>query len=144
MNSQLFNPQEVQPHPNQINNNNNSNSITSFKPILQPILNKKDGKYYTFLDYGDRVCLHLQIQDKQQQTILNNEGKPKTFYKYFLKSQLKQQLIIGESPFQDPLLSFTFYTKFDRPQFNGHRPNVAGWYSDWILVRDKSWAVNNA
>lgn len=118
---------------------NSQKEITTYQPILQPILDKNDGKFYTFLEYGERVCLCLHLKGKDHQILLNNEGKPKVFYRYYLKSQLKPVLEIGKSPFEDDQLCFTFYTKFDRPQFNGHKPNSAGYFSHWVNVRDKHW-----
>lgn len=135
-------PQQVSVEPNAANAATADSNIITYQPILQPILDKNDGKYYTFLDYNIRACLCLNLKDKQGNILLNNEGKPKVFYRYYLKSELKPVLQIGQSPFLDPAIAFTFYTKFDKPQFLGQKPSATGYYSNWISVRDTFWVIN--
>ena len=138
MDNQNFQPKQVvlQDDNNTINTAHN---ITTYQAVLTPILDKKDGCYYTFLDYGEKVCIRIHLKNKKGEILTNNDGKAKALYRYFLKSQIKHNADIGLNPFNDPALVFRYYEEFTKPQFENQRPNVFGFYSYWVTCRDMSW-----
>ena len=136
-NNNTVQQQEIQ--PTQVPASHMNNLIT-YQGVLQPILDKEDGKFYNLLDYGEKVCLCLHLRDKDGNILLNNNGEPKTLYRFYLKSQLDPNMKIGDSPFKDKALVFHYCQEFSKPQFKGHRPNLAGYFSYWVNLRDERWA----
>ena len=139
INNSTTNVQQQEIQPSQVPSTTKNNIVT-YQAVLQPILDKEDGKFYNLLDYGEKVCICLHLKDKEGNILLNNNGEPKTLYRFYLKAQLDPNMKIGQTPFRDKALVFQYCQEFSKPQFKGHRPNLAGYYSYWVNVRDERWA----
>lgn len=136
----------LQPEEIIVNNDQNKNKVAStdnnlitYKPLLQPIYDKKLQKHFTFIDYNHRACICIHLIDKENNLVKNNLENPKLLYKFVDKILLNNKLIVNETPFADKNLVFTYIDTFKTPRFRDQRPNSRGYYGDWVLVRDDHW-----
>lgn len=120
---------------------NSSDGVEMYAPVLKPIFNKEDNCYYDFIQCKDgkaKICLALL--DKDGNYLLNHNDQPKVISTFANISALKNPLTIGKSPYRDE--SICFYLKtFDAPRFQGQVPTSEGKYSGWAEIKNPHFIV---